>query len=92
MGSLSRKSTVRSSGVSTRSRLASSDCGPLGSLITRSRSYENFTSDEVSSCPLANTEPGLSVQRYSVGFSNPHPAARSGLRSPVPGVKFIRNG
>src|ERR1700682_588390 len=92
LGSLSLKSTVCGAGVSTLSRLASSDCGPLGSLILFSLSKENLTSDEVSECPLANLRLGLSVQVKIVGAENSQRCAMSGLSSPLPGTKFIRYG
>ena len=91
-GSFSMKSTVNGSGVSTLSRLASSDCGPLGSLMAFSLSMENLTSEDVSACPLANLRFGLSLQVKVVGAVKSQRCAMSGFSSPLPGTKFIRNG
>src|SRR5699024_4673110 len=64
------KTTVRSSGVSTDSKLPSNDAGPFGSSIAIWRSKENFTSEEVSSLPLAKVRPSLSFTVNSPGEVN----------------------
>ena len=62
LGNFRVKFTVSGSGVAMLSRLASSDWGPLGSSIVRSRSNENLTSADVRSWPLANVRFGFSTQ------------------------------
>src|SRR6478735_19325 len=88
----SLKTTVVSSGVSTLSRLASSDAGPFGSLIFFWRSKVNLTSEEVRSWPLANVRPDLSFTVYSFGEVNSALSAMSGLTSGLPYGEFRRNG
>ena len=78
---LSLKTTVVSSGVSTLSRLYSRLDAPLGSAILRLRSNENFTSDDVRSCPLAHLRPAGSFTVYSFGEVNSADSARSGTTS-----------
>ncbi|MCY1250319.1 hypothetical protein D9M72_639480 [compost metagenome] len=92
MPALSLKTTVESSLAVTDSRLPRSEAGPLSSAILTTRSMENFTSEEVSACPLANLRSDLSLTVYSVGLVNSADSAISGVASAVPGLAFSRNG
>jgi hypothetical protein len=76
--------TVVGSGASTPARLASSAAGPFGSLMATIRSNVNFTSDEVSSWPLAKVRPGFRVTVYWVGEVNSADWAMSGSTSGLP--------
>src|SRR5215510_12104597 len=70
--------TVVGSVASTLLSDASSDDGPLGSAILSWRSRLNLTSSEVSSSPLENFCPALSLQTYVFGSVKSHDSAASG--------------
>ncbi len=61
-GTLGRKTTVFSSGVSMVSMVSSRGAGPFGSAILIARSKENLTSSEVSLLPLEKVRPSRRVQ------------------------------
>ena len=84
--------TVWSSGVSIDSIVPSSEDGPLGSWISSWRSKLNFTSEDVSSLPLAKVRPSLSFTSYVLGSVKSADSAMSGSVSAVPGVYDSRKG
>ena len=73
-------------GASTESMSASNDDGPVGLAILLIRSKENFTSEAVKSCPLANLSPffNLTVNSLPSALNDPSSAAISGLTLPLP--------
>lgn len=82
--------TVAGSGAATDPRLWSSEEGPFLSAIASCRSKLNLTSEEVSSCPLANFRPGFSVTVQVVGSVSAIADARSGDTSDEPFLALSR--